>query len=383
MNRYDLQPFYPARSGLLGGRTITAPNEQPVLRYQFLIAFGVSLIVFALGVFAAAVFEEPAAVIVDNNNTPAVGVSEKDRPENASSRTVNDEPRPSPDGGSEDQAASQAVAVGAEPGNGSDPPADEEPIVEDIDSRYGNISQEVKDLAQRLGLTDKAKRIFYDHDPQIFESETADGYDCRTSSEEVVVYGCWQIDSIDILRTASMETTVAHELLHAIYYDLYTARRSDELNGWLKAFRQSRPEEVNAILEIYEGHYSSEDEETRQWAELSELHSFIGTQFDNLGDDLENHYAAYFKDRTVVVAFYKTWHDSTERKRQEARDINQGVRLQDVEYQECVYDHGLSGCESYKTDREAFETYGECLTSHRTHIDECLAIKPALVVYEN
>ena len=239
-------------------------------------------------------------------------------------------------------------------------------------------------MASRLELTYEAKKELYDHNPRIFEDEQNEEYNCRTDADDIVVYGCWRVNNIDILRTATMETTVAHELLHAIYYDLYQHNKTEEINRYLEEFKASRPEEVKDILELYEGHYDYENLETRQWAEYSELHSFIGTQFFEISEDLERHYAKYFNNRRKLVEFYVDWQESFNSKQSEYQAIPGYVHNQDVQYQKCFYNFNnpVENCQAFKTDREAYETYGECLRSHLSKFDDCLSLKPEFITYE-
>ena len=278
-----------------------------------------------------------------------------------------------------------------DPGNDEEEPDDNpgEPLPETpredyVDRQYSHISQEIKNLANRLELTYEAKKELYDHNPQIFEDEQDEEYDCRTDADDIVVYGCWRVNNIDILRTASMETTIAHELLHAIYYDLYQHNETEEINRYLEEFKASRPEEIRDILELYEGHYDYENLETRQWAEYSELHSFIGTQFFEISEDLERHYAKYFNNRRKLVEFYVDWQESFNLKQSEYQAITGYVHDQDVQYQKCFYNfnNSVENCQAFKTDREAYEAYGECLRTHLRKFDDCLSLKPEFLPYE-
>ncbi len=266
----------------------------------------------------------------------------------------------------------------------SDEPIIEEPAEDYIDRQYSHISQEIKDLANRLELTYEAKKELYDHNPQIFDDNQAAGYNCQTDAEDVVIYGCWQVDDIDILRTSTMETTIAHELLHAIYYDLFLHNQTDDIDRQLEEFKITRSEEIEKILELYEGHYDYENPETRRWAEYSELHSFIGTQFFDLPSELEEHYAKYFNNRRKVVNFYVSWQTSFRLKQEEYQSFTTDVYNQDAQYQACFYDldNSLDDCQIYQTDREAFETYAECLRSHLTKFEDCSSLKPEFIPYD-
>lgn len=265
------------------------------------------------------------------------------------------------------------------------PVADEEEAVDPLDEQYSYLSQEVKDLAKQLNLTRDAKKEFYDNDPHIFETGAEVDYDCKTESEAVIIYGCWHVNNIDILRSSGMETTVAHELLHAIYYRLHDENQATELNALLEAFKQENPTEIAEILEFYKSHFTYESEEIRQWAEYSELHSFIGTQFAEIPQQLEEHYARYFNNRQQVVGFYTAWNASHEAKQREAEGINQVIGNQDNQIQNCLNDFKSSTeCAPYKADRPAYQAYLDCLQSHRTDFyADCVVLEPAFIAYES
>ena len=269
-------------------------------------------------------------------------------------------------------------------------PVDNQPVslpeppvtISRIDDRYDHIAQEIKDLANQLELTDRAKEIFYDHDPQILDNENDPDYSCRSSSADVVVYGCWQTGHIDVLRTPSLKTTTVHELLHAVYYELYINYRSEDIDPLLDDFKRDHPELTAEFLDIYEGHYNYEDEETRRWAERSEIHSFIGSQVAELPAALEEHYGRYFHNRAKIVDFYEAWLESLDRKQEASEQVNQLVGDQDGEYQTCVYDlNSFAGCSQFETDRVAYQAYADCLTSHKTSFDDCQALQPAFIPY--
>ena len=265
-------------------------------------------------------------------------------------------------------------------------PVEPESREDHVDKQYPYISQEIKNLAKSLGLTYKAKKIFYDHNPQIYDRTDADGYDCNVESDSstTIIYGCWEVDNIYILRTSSMETTVAHELLHAIYYNLFLDGETSLLDEHLRDFKLDNPHKTQEILDLYTDHYDYENEDLRQWAEYNELHSFIATQFDNIPQELEDHYAEYFKNREEVLYFYERWQESFRQKSEEIEKIADYVRQQDEEYVRCAqnWDNTLEYCQAFQADRDSYNTYGECLESHQTLFHECLKIRPEFLTYK-
>ena len=254
----------------------------------------------------------------------------------------------------------------------AEPPA-ETPRVPPDGRRYEDVPQNVKDLAGRLGLNAAGKKIFYGSNPRIFDDDDPD-YGCR-GPEDAVVYGCWQAGSIAILRTPSMETTAAHEFLHAVYHDHHSRQQTDELDRLLDGFRRDNPETVAEFLEIYEGHYQYDNESSRLWAERSEIHSFVGSQVPPIPAALEEQYAR-------VVGFYENWRDSFDRKRDEAGNVDRLVQDQDSQRRACLLDfRPADDCRRFEADVNAYQAYADCLASHLTGFDDCLALKPAFAPY--
>ena len=73
----------------------------------------------------------------------------------------------------------------------------------------------------------------------------------------------------------------------------------DNLNGLIQEAYNDNQAELGGLLEPYG--LTNADNLTK----MSELHSFIGTQIDDLPQNLENHYKLYFKDRQIVLELSK------------------------------------------------------------------------------
>ena len=91
-----------------------------------------------------------------------------------------------------------------------------------------------------------------------------------------------------------MEVTAAHEMLHVAYQRMSIFEQS-QLN---KKLQQALNKLQNfRILKLVET-YNRQDPRSVD----NELHSILGTEVNNLGPELEEHYRAYFTDRASVVA---------------------------------------------------------------------------------
>ena len=182
----------------------------------------------------------------------------------------------------------------------------------EVDREYPEIDQNVKDLANRLGLTEKAKKLFYDYEPEIFESRSHPNFLCDKDikvSWRITISGCWsgKTKKIYLINDKKLETTAAHEFLHAVYYDLFLNGEHEEINKHLTETYNQNVEELKKFIDIYDDLSENEggSEEFKDLNKYNELHSFIGSQIEDMPIELEDHYAEYFKDRRVVVSFYE------------------------------------------------------------------------------
>ena len=257
---------------------------------------------------------------------------------------------------------------------------------DNVDQLYPDISQEIKDLAGELHLSDSAKRLLYDHDPQIFEDSADPNYICGTGQPNTIIYGCWSIDGdgqkIHLLRSPSIQTTLAHELLHAIYYNAAVQNETDRLHELLDEVRQAHSEEVTEFLEFYQHHYT-EDPQWNEFLEYSEMHSFIGSQFHDLPAELEARYDEHFEDRSLVIGFYEDWHSSSRAKTEENSRIQEIYDQQLAQWRACLEDGlGAQACRTHRPEGQAYQDYNACLVSYKTLMSECLEIKPPETSYQ-
>ena len=250
-----------------------------------------------------------------------------------------------------------------------------------VDDLYPQIPQEVKDFAAELGLTDEAKTIFYNNNPELFDDPGDPGFTCSDHAleEKVYVYGCWDYHgSIKVLRDNSTAITLAHELLHAVYYDAYISYRNRDLNRQIDATAADDPVQTQIILNAYANQLNSLSPQAARYVRYTELHSFIGTQFTNISPDLEEHYGQYFEDRQVVLNIFRDWLLDTRAKLAERQEYNQQLLYQVGEYQKCLVDpHATTAiCRRYLPNEKQYLAYDECLSSNKTFLRDCRRLKP-------
>jgi hypothetical protein len=162
----------------------------------------------------------------------------------------------------------------------------------------------ISGYADRAELTDEGRFLFYASRPQV-EPEAAFDEVCTSGTEGFGILGCYLPDDRRIYlydvtddRLDGLEEVVAsHEMLHAAW-----DRMSDDEHAALAplleaaADRLSDDADFAATMEFY-----AENEPGQR---LNELHSILGTEFADLGPELEAHYAQYLADRAVIVALH-------------------------------------------------------------------------------
>ena len=254
-----------------------------------------------------------------------------------------------------------------------------------IDDLFPQIPGEIKGLAARLGLTDEAKTILYNNEPELFDDADDPDYTCDDNSlgEEVYVYGCWDHrGSIKLLRDNSTAITLAHELLHAVYYDFYVSYRNRDLDAWVNTAAAGDPEQTRIILAAYAEQIEGLSPRAGRYVKNTELHSFVGTQYANIPPELEEHYARYFKNRQVVLDIFNDWLEDTRAKLAERRKYNQQLLYQAGEYQKCLQDPyaTAAACQPYLPDESQYLDYDKCLSSNKTFLTDCRDDRPAAAV---
>lgn len=156
---------------------------------------------------------------------------------------------------------------------------------------------EIITIEDKLALTDKAKVIFRASKPAL-ESRDEFNLHCDSHDRTVSVLGCYTTNQIFLYNVESaelngvVESTAAHELLHAVWERLSPA----EIAKLTPLIKQAYDENQELL---------SEDLKTYDDAEqLEELHSRIGTEITKLPSELEAHYAKYFQNQDNIVAYY-------------------------------------------------------------------------------
>ncbi len=184
-------------------------------------------------------------------------------------------------------------------------------LTEELPLVFSPPSPEITRLTIATAMTPEATRLFYRQTPTI-EPKPVFAQSCSKinhAAEELVALGCFRsssqsgriisgkiyIQSITDARfDGIMEVTAAHEMLHAVYVRLSRSEQQDLGDRLEQAALRVKDSRLAGVLKRYK--------DTDRELYRNELHSHLGTELGNLGDEgLEKHYRRYFTDRNPVV----------------------------------------------------------------------------------
>lgn len=161
---------------------------------------------------------------------------------------------------------------------------------------------EIAKLADQATMTDKGKQIFYSTHPVIDTDRATFETHCQAPvTANTVELGCYTSDNrIYILNISDpklqsqMVVTASHEMLHAAYEELSFSDK-DQIDQELEL---ELPQiEDKKLAQELKGYRTTEPGQKD-----NELHSILGTEYFNIGSDLESYYKQYFNNRQEVVA---------------------------------------------------------------------------------
>jgi hypothetical protein len=230
---------------------------------------------------------------------------------------------------------------------------DRDALPDRIHALFAQTDPEVTQLADRVQLTDRASLRLTATDPELLEADAFTTV-CPSSTEDSAVLGCYTGDDrihisniTDARFDGIREVTLAHELLHAMW-SRYDQGTRDQLSARLEAAwtRVATPD-LESRLDVYETAEPGE--------RANELHSILGTEVADLGDDeLEQHYTTVFADRQAVVALhagYQAQFDENQHRLDELRPRIEADRAA-LEARSQAHDEALA---RYERDSAALE----------------------------
>ncbi|MGL4338989.1 MAG: hypothetical protein ACRCSP_01000 [Rhodoglobus sp.] len=162
----------------------------------------------------------------------------------------------------------------------------------------------LRSYAKRTTMTEEARFLFYASRPSVEPVKSFQKH-CASQREDVGILGCYVhldrkiylFDVTDKRLDGIEEVVAAHEMLHAAW-DRMPEDERKALAPLLEEAAQAQADDPDfvAALEYYEKAEPGE--------RLNELHSIIGTEFLEVNNKLEKHYAQFFSDRVKLVALH-------------------------------------------------------------------------------
>jgi len=165
-------------------------------------------------------------------------------------------------------------------------------------------SSQVADIAKRTSLSESGIFYFYASGPMIEPGQTFNSV-CTRAEKNSAILGCYSnrriyiFDVTDERLDGIKEVTAAHEMLHAAW-----DRLSDDERSKLEPVLEAAYKKIaDAPLTERMDYYARAEPGER----LNELHSILGTEYKDLGPELETHYKKYFNNRAVIVGLYEKY----------------------------------------------------------------------------
>lgn len=177
-----------------------------------------------------------------------------------------------------------------------------QPIVDRYNYYTYQPTESVEEIVNLASLSDNGKFYFYISKPEINDAQSFN-QNCTKLEATSVILGCYVNDRIYIFDVNNSETlsgvktvTAAHEMLHSVWDRLPESEKDRLKPLLLAAYERLKTKELETRMGYYDRNEPGE--------QVQELHSILGTEFSDLGDELNKYYARYFKDRESVVASY-------------------------------------------------------------------------------
>ncbi len=165
-------------------------------------------------------------------------------------------------------------------------------------------SAQINDIVTKTTMTERSKFIFFATHPEI---NTADSFNrnCERKEQSSMILGCYAGDRIYIYQVEDArlsdveDVTGAHEMLHAAWQRLDQGEKN-RIGALLEAaYARVRTEKLDQRMQYYEKAEPGE--------RINELHSILGTEFPDLGNDLEAYYSQYFSSRSSIVSLHDSY----------------------------------------------------------------------------
>lgn len=180
---------------------------------------------------------------------------------------------------------------------------------QDIKDRYTvsifKPNADIESISKDTIMTDSGKFYFYASQPEINSSDSFNG-NCQRKEANSPILGCYvnkRIYIYDVKNDPRLlgvkSITAAHEMLHAAWDRLNDGQKQKLGNLLSNAYQRVKTEELVKRMEYYEREQPGD--------RIEELHSILGTEFNNLGSELDEYYSRYFGNRNSLIDIYNKY----------------------------------------------------------------------------
>ncbi len=197
-------------------------------------------------------------------------------------------------------------------------------------------SAEVVAIAERATMNQRGTFVFYASQPQISDAATFNRQ-CTRRETSTAILGCYDGLHIYVYNVSNdeldgiKEVTAAHEMLHAVWQ-----RLSDSERTRLTALLEQVYDKVKTpALEERMAYYERQQPGER----ANELHSILGTETSDLGEELERHFAQYFTDRQELVRLHARYEAIFTSLQQQAEALRQEIETMVIELNQAIAAH--------------------------------------------
>ena len=208
-------------------------------------------------------------------------------------------------------------------------------------------TSEMSSLISSIELTGDGSRILNASKPAL-QTATDFNQNCPSTNEKSSTLGCYYDRQIYIYAINNdelagiKESTLAHELLHAVWARLSAAQKMS-LQSDLDTVYKAHEKDLSDHMKLY-----SDDDY------YDELHSVVGTQisYSELSSALQSHYAKYFTDQTKIAKYFDNYNSKFTALQTRADELDAQITAnkKTIETKTATYQADLAQLTQYITD---------------------------------
>ena len=259
---------------------------------------------------------------------------------------------------------------------------------EELPEVESKLLLEIEALNRQLNLTAQGQQILDQLSLQIIGDEKEVKSLC--GKERIACFRHNLLDNepgeIILLRYEYYGLSLAHELLHAVYKQVFFATETDKIRSFNQLLVDTINEQYPKLSQQIRDYYNPQglDNPFSRYDLLTEYYAYLATMASDLPLELETHYAEYFVDRRIIVDLETAWMKSLDEKRAARADWPEYHAIQVQEWQDCLATGQTEpDCQDYQPDEAAYQAYDDCLASSLSTVADCQQLSPNLVYFNN